>query len=334
MTLHNPTKRFDYGYLAAAAHAALCVSIVAGEGLRLRKTSDLREFNLLSVLDAIQLLAGLSSFLSCLGLPRRPSLVFNGRAVDGQYTVSAFRRYTFAWAEEVLKLARSNRPLDIETIPKLHLRARSIYLEGHFRGMKKEKEHLLKTLLLAHAPALIFQTLFAIGSSILQFAPQLVMFALLKLLEQRADIPGFTRAAWVLVLALGLAILASAWTESWTFWMFISRLGIPVRSELSAMVFSKAMRRKDVKAVRTQKEQISEGASHLPADTVEASLPMKSASLDASEEGLQKSRQGTINLVVSPPFYGNELTTNILCREWTHSASQTSLCSRFFSLRQ
>ena len=283
------------------ADAVLCVSIMAGEGLRLQKTSDLRELNIFIVLDAVQLFAGLLSFLSCFSLPRRPSLVLNGHPVDGQYTVSALHRYTFAWAGDVLRLARFNKSFDLENIPKLHLRVRSMYLEGYFRDLRKDKDHLLKTLLLAHAPALVFQTFFAIGSCILQFAPQVVMFALLKLLEQRANIPGFTRAAWALVLALGLATLASAWGEAWTHWMFISRLGIPIRSELSALVFSKATRRKDVKGVQTQKEHVSQETPPVPADALEVSSTLKGAAPDASEEGMQKSRQGTINLVVSPP---------------------------------
>ena len=274
---------------------------MAGEGLQLQNMRDLRNFNFLIVLDAVQLFAALCLFFSCFSLPRRPSIALDGHTIDGQYTVSALSRYTFAWAEEVLRLARLNKSLDLGAIPKLHLRIRSVYLESHLRHLGKDKGHLLKTLILAYAPALIFQTFFAVGSAILQFAPQLAMFALLKLLEQRADTPGFAKAAWALVLALGFAILSSSWSEAWTLWMFVSRLGIPIRSELSAMVFSKATRRKDVKAVETNKEQNFEGTFPMPADVVEASSSMKGSAPDASEESLQKSRQGTINLVVSCP---------------------------------
>ena len=298
MTEHNPVKRFQFGNLAAVTSAALCAAIIAGDGLRSPKTNHLWDFNIFIVLHAIQLLAGLISFLSCFAIPRRPSLALDNYAVDGQYTVSALGRYTFAWAGKTLRLARAKNKMSLEAIPKLHLRIRSAFLERHVSGLRKDKDHLLKTLLLAHGSALFFQTCFAVASSIVQFAPQAVMFALLKLLEQKADVSEFTRAAWPLVFALGLAILVSAWGEAWTHWMFITRLGLPLRTELAAMVFSKATRRIDVKGVQTQNEQIPEGTPLIPADAVQASSQNAGEASDAMEEGVQKSRQGTINLVV------------------------------------
>ena len=220
--------------------------------------------------------------------------------MDGHYTVSAFSRFTYGWTAKVLKAARTFKTFDITMIPKLHLRIRSIYLESRLSSRSKANQHLLKTLVRAHASALIFQTFFSTGSSILQFAPQLVMYTLLKLLEQREELPEFARAAWTMVILLGLALLATAWSESWTHWMYVTRLGLPVRSELGAMIFSKAMRRKDSKGAELRNRQ--NGGQKTLSDSDGTSLPTQvnvGNPPNAVEEDVQKSRQATINLVVS-----------------------------------
>lgn len=225
--------------------------------------------------------------------------MLDNHTVDEQYTVSALDRYTFAWAGQTLRLVRSQKLLSLETIPKLHLRIRSAFLEKYVGGRRNDRDHLPKTLLRVHGLSLIFQTFFALGSTVAQFAPQVVMFALLKLLEQKADSSDITKGAWALVIALCLSILVSAWGEAWTHWISISRLGLPLRTELAAMVFSKATRRKDVKGTVSQSEQKSEATPPDDADGVNGSSQTGSDSSDPAQEDLQQSRQRTINLVVS-----------------------------------
>lgn len=126
------------------------------------------------------------------------------------------------------------------------------------------------------------------------------MYTLLKLLEQREELPEFARAAWTMVILLGLALLATAWSESWTHWMYVTRLGLPVRSELGAMIFSKAMRRKDSKGAELRNRQ--NGGQKTLSDSDGTSLPTQvnvGNPPNAVEEDVQKSRQATINLVVS-----------------------------------
>ena len=293
VTEYNAIKTFDSGVLAAITSCALSAALILGDVLRTQKPGGFRNFYHLLVLDAIQLVAGFASFLSCISIPRRPSVVLNTAAVDEQYTVSAFGRYTFAWAGKTLKLARKDT-LGLEAIPKLHLRIRSAFLENHIRGLRKEGDHLLQTLLFAHGRTLGFQTFFALGACIIQFAPQLVMFALLRLLEQKTDTSDFTTTAWALVLALGFAILVAAWAEAWTHWIVTTRLGLPLRTQLAAMVFFKAIRRKDVKGATK-----SEDSSPVTAHGNHGPSPSEESSSKSTQEDLQQSRQGTINLMVS-----------------------------------
>ena len=268
------------------------------------------------VLDVLQLCAAVACFLACLSLPRRPVVEHGGTPVDGQYTVSAFDRYTFTWAGATLVSARNKKTFDLDDLPSLHVKGRSAYLHEYVETLEK-RDQLWKTLVFAHLPEFLFQTVLTALESAAQFLPQLVLYQLLKRLESRTHGDSADKAPWGLVVALGLAIIFSAWTENWLFWIVWARLGQPIRTELSAMIFSKATRRKDVKGMQKSKqasdigavngtsvpialpgsnEQTTAGTQPIPGSSPGRAEEVKAD--DELEEDVQKSRQSTINLVV------------------------------------
>lgn len=268
------------------------------------------------VLDVLQVCAALSCFLACLSLPRRPVVEDEGALVDGQYSVSALSRYSFSWAGVTLVLARNKKTLGLDDLPKLHVKGRSVHLQKYFTTLKK-RDQLWKTLVFAHLPEILFQTIFTALMSAAQFLPQLVMYQLLKRLESRAKGDSADRVTWGLVATLGLAILMSAWSQNWLLWIVLARLGLPVRTELSVMIFTKATRRKDVKGAQKPKRatdidvvnQTSIPTAFAGSNDQETAQtgPMLGSSPGQadevkveveSEEDIQKSRQSTINLVV------------------------------------
>ena len=264
----------------------------------------------LTVLDVLQICAAIVCFLACVSLPRRPVVMEGGTPVDGQYTVSAFGRYTFTWAGVTLVLARKKKTLGLDDLPKLHLEGRSAYRQEYFDKLKS-RDQLWKTLFFAHLPELLFQTLFSILQSIVTFIPPVVMYHFLKRLELRTRGESADQAIWGLVVALGLAILLTAYTQAWLAWILWARLGQPIRTELSAMIFGKATRRKDVKGMQRSKQATNTDAANgtgistaFPGtnDQETAGPSPGSAEIakmeDSSEEDIQKSRQSTINLVV------------------------------------
>lgn len=268
------------------------------------------------VLDVLQVCAALSCCLACLSLPRRPVVEDEGTLVDGQYTVSALGRYSFSWAGVTLVLARNKKTLSLDDLPKLHVEGRSVHLQKYFMTLKK-RDHLWKTLVFAHLPEILFQIVFTTFMSAAQFLPQLVMYQLLKRLESRAKGDSADRATWGLVATLGLAILMSAWSQNWLLWIVLARLGLPVRTELSVMIFAKATRRKDVKGVQKPKRATdtdvvnrtsvpiafagSNDQETAQTDSMSGSSPGQAEEVKVeakSDEDVQKSRQSTINLVV------------------------------------
>lgn len=85
-------------------------------------------------------------------------------------------------------------------------------------------------------------------------------------------------------------------------------MGALIRSELSAIIFTKATRRKDVKHVAksktltastTKKAQAAELEQPISATSKDSSLveDLKEEDEEAAEEDSQKSRQATINLI-------------------------------------
>lgn len=292
----------------------------------------------------LQVCATIVCFFACLSLPRRPVIEQGGTPVDGQYTVSAFGRYTFTWAGVTLILARKKKTLGLDDLPKLHMEGRSAYRQNYLSTLKT-KDQLWKTLVSAHLLELLFQTILTSLQAAAQFLPQLIMYQLLKSLESRAKGASVDRTIWGLVIALGLAIIFAAWNQAWLHWILWARLGQPIRTELSALIFGKATRRKDVKGLGKPKQAtdvdalngtgvsaVFPGANEQETDETQpprsgptpGQAEMAKAS-DASDDDIQKSRQSTINLVVGilAASQGSNMANSHGDREWTLSVSRT-----------
>ena len=154
-------------------------------------------------------------------------------------------------------------------------------------------------LLQIHLAELVFQFFFIVVVSVVRFSPQVIMYALLQLLEQQSVLSvQYYKSAWSLVAALGFSMILSSWGDVWNQWVAFSRLSLPLRSELSIMVFTKTMKRRLVTAVRDS----SEATTQHPRTGEEAPEPMKEQSKLKGEnvyDCLDESRQAITNLLVS-----------------------------------
>ena len=307
-------KRYNYGCQNALAYALLTACICTRLVIHFSYLSSSSSSDAFVVLEVLQICAAIISFLACLSLPRRPIVEDGGTRIDGQYTVSALDRYSFTWAGSTLVLARKKKTLGLDDLPKLHAAGRSAYLQDFLKTLKN-RDQLWKTLVFAHLPELLFQTVLSTLASAAQFLPQLVMYQLLRRLESRARSDLADKTTWGLVAALGLAMIVSSWSLNWLLWLVWGRLGQPIRTELSVLIFNKATRRKDVKGMQKSKQAASVDAVN-DTNILNASLESNDKKTtepqpgpdqaeevkaeDVSEEDIQKSRQSTINLVVRP----------------------------------
>ncbi|KAI0107849.1 P-loop containing nucleoside triphosphate hydrolase protein [Nemania sp. FL0031] len=230
----------------------------------------------------------------CLGfasltLPRRPDVFYEGELVDRLYTVSAWSRYNWSWTSGVLGLAAKKKNLDLADLPRPNHIARSKDATAEWES-HNFNHPLWISVILAHKWSFALQWAMSLAAAILNFAPQWVVLQLLHLLEQREGRERIGYEGWMWAIWLMVVILAQSWIETLLFWLSWADICIPIRAELSALIFQKAMRRKDVKEASKKKPTTQS------TDVAEATQPEDEESGDEAEV-LNKNKQSTVNLI-------------------------------------
>jgi len=226
-------------------------------------------------------------------LPRRPHVFHKGVPVDGMKTVSALGRYSFDWIGHLLALARKNKRLENEDLYNMDHNTRSKDLSEQW-DKSKHTRALWIEIFFEHKGAFCIQWFLTIFQAFGIFAPQFVTFHILQILEKRVPGDSVDPEAWIWVLTLCLTTIGASWVEAWLFWISWSEIAIPVRSQLSALIFQKAMRRKDVKgASKSTKKDASatRDISNAMGD------PVADKPEEEEEEDDVKGKQSTVNLI-------------------------------------
>lgn len=152
-------------------------------------------------------------------------------------------------------------------------------LHDSFNAQKRHGR-LAKLLIMAHAPAVIWQQVITIALGVLEFMPQVSLYKLLTALEAQSPSSSIDPTAIAWAVGLGMSMLFETLADTYMWHSSRAFVHIPVRVQLSALLFGKSMRRKDVKGV-----QKDDGSNQ------------ESAENPGLEYNLQNTRQGTINLI-------------------------------------
>ncbi|KAJ9657678.1 hypothetical protein H2201_008084 [Coniosporium apollinis] len=298
------TARFDFSQAAACSYLVLIVIFGFVEA-QLRVTGAY-----MGLVTGESCLA-ITAFAACLALPRRPDVYYEGKIVDRQWGLPAFHRYAYSWAAPLLKASAAGKALAISDLPKMDHYTRSKELHELFededreaKTKSKDSTHdgklgtsLIKLIILSHWPAFSRQYILTVLQSLFLVAPQLAMFKLLKLLEARQNGAYVTPEASMWTVAMGLAIIIQTFFENWMWWVSYSQCQVPVRIQLSALIFTKSMRRKDVKGVQNSKEDTNNVKVAKDVAQPDAASDESEDEEDGIEEDVSKTRQGTVNLV-------------------------------------
>lgn len=256
-------------------------------------------------LRIVQIVATLGLAAVSLCIPRRPE-VFDedGKPIDRMYTSTALNRFTWGWPSYLLKLASKRNQLDLDDLPRPDHYTRAAELSADWKK-RASKRQLWQAIILAHKMALAKQWLLTLITSFLNFGPQWVILQLLRILENRGSQENYSLSVYMWVLWLGIVIIAQAWTESHVFWLSFAELAIPVRGQVSALIFEKSMRKKDVKGSgRSSNKKTTETAEN-PDPVIAGTVP-ESTATDRPEipeveedeaEALKKSKQAVVNLI-------------------------------------
>ncbi|KAF6814746.1 ABC bile acid transporter [Colletotrichum plurivorum] len=232
--------------------------------------------------------------VSGLFLPRRPDVYYDGRVVDRVNTANAYSRYTWGWCSDLLDKATKKNDLEVEDLPKPDHWTRSADSAAAWKSYNfKSDSNLWWSVIWAFRRPLALQWTISVSKSFLSLAPSFVTLQILTALEKRPLGEPLPANVWILVFWLGLAILADAWFEGCLFWLSWAELCVPMRGALSALIFEKSMRRKNVKAA-SKTEDAPEGGKTNGADDKKED---EDEGEDGEDDSVLKSRQAIINLV-------------------------------------
>ncbi|KAL6919458.1 hypothetical protein FSST1_003484 [Fusarium sambucinum] len=283
---HSPVKVHDLGLwllLSSITVAAIAVAQLTKEAqYGSHKNTAPLVLRAVNVGDVILL-----GFFSVL-LPRRPDVFVEDLKVDGQWTVSAFNRYTWSWISPLLRVATQKNDLDASDVPYPDRTLRAAGLKEDW-FVSKPQNSLFRSVLWAYKGPFFFQFSITTVRNLLALLPFWAMLRVINILEQRdIGLSGSSNLElWVLVFAMAGFNLLDAWVEGWAFWYSFACIALPIRSQLSTLIFEKSLRRKNVKSAEKSKE--SDASRETPDKKKE----------DESDEGssVLKSRQAIINLV-------------------------------------
>jgi hypothetical protein len=210
-------------------------------------------------------------------------------------TASALDRLNFTWVQHLLMYAKKTKRLNLEDLPKMDHKTRSKDLSRSW-ATKEHPRKLWVEVFLAHKWPLFAQWFLTLLQAFGNFAPQFTTFHILKILEARVPGQPAPSEAWIWVFLLTVSSIGASWIESWTFWVSWQGLAIPVRSQLSALIFQKAMRRKDVKgASKSSTKENGDGPDVSEAAQGDSTATDKPEIEE--EEGDPKGKQSTVNLI-------------------------------------
>lgn len=292
-------QAYDLGIYTFFSSVALSCILLA-QDIKLAEKL-LRQNKTFFALRAVELGTAVILAVSGLAIPRRPDVYVDGELVDRMYTVPALSRFTWSWPHDILRTARKKKNLDMVDLTRPDHDRRAVAVSDSWKR-NDYKHRLWVSLVLAHKKPLALQWILTLATSLLNFGPQWVILQLLRILESRHAGQRLGPEVWIWTIWLGLVIIAQSWTESYVFWLSWAQLAIPIRAQLSALIFEKAMRKKDVKGTgkSSNKPTVEQSAEPTVAGTTTGSTapeePVVEEEADADEQ-VKKSKQGTVNLI-------------------------------------
>ncbi|KAM0742263.1 hypothetical protein ACQRIT_002440 [Beauveria bassiana] len=246
--------------------------------------------------------AGLLAIASTL-IPRRPDVFYHDEPVDRNFSVNALSRFTWGWGRKTLDLGGKKGDLKQTDVPRPPSYARSKSLVESWESFKFGAG-LLRNLVRVYGWRFAIQwtgTLFRVAVGMI---PYLILLRLIQKLEVTPRDEMKFGDFWLHIVGLGLCGISEQWLDGYLNWYAIVGMGIPMSAQLSALVFEKSLRRKNVKTAEKNRDTDVEAKKNSNDDNNKDNQDNKQDTKDNEEdkdektdETVLRSRQAIVNLV-------------------------------------
>ncbi|KAF2834040.1 putative ABC transporter [Ophiobolus disseminans] len=244
----GPTKSYDLGLTIAASTLLLMLNIGCETYGTLVYTVDTTGSAYLGmgwVYIGVELACSCVVLFAAITIPRRPQLFHKRVLVDEQYTISALKRYTYAWASGILDKGRSVVQLDFIDLPSVHHRLRARHLLQSFTHLRALYcSPLWLTVYRAHASQFQWLWILTTLEGAMGYAPLWFLYKFLTTLDAVQSTGAPTLNLWMWVFALGLFRMAAYALSARVVWFSGTALEVPIRSQLSSLIYRKSLKMK------------------------------------------------------------------------------------------
>ncbi|KAM0548523.1 hypothetical protein ACHAPJ_009846 [Fusarium lateritium] len=241
---HSPVKCHNLGLWLLSPAFFLAISSIP----RLKHLSTFIQHSPgdVAVLLAINILAAIGLAIASISLPRRPDVFHNNVDIDRQWTVSVINRLTWSWIQPLLNHAALQRDVDVSDVPQADSRLRSQGLKSQWDDLKQHAS-LFRQLVAAYKGKIAFLWAVTLVRCVISILPFWLMLRIINILEGETARSGHVQLM-SFVLCMALSNLLDSWMEGWSYWYSLSSLALPIRSQVSGLIFDKVLRRKNIRA--------------------------------------------------------------------------------------
>ncbi|CAI6339876.1 unnamed protein product [Periconia digitata] len=207
-----------------------------------------------------------------ISISRGRDVTVRGRPVDRERVVSVLSRFTWAWVEPLLLQASSKNDLHQDDVNYPDYMLQSHHLYDDWKGTAGH-DTLLVNLMYQYRVLFGVSWLFTGLRCLVSMLPFLTLSKTLDLLQHRLTGGPVDLILISLILRISLFNLLDAWMDGCLYWFSLSRLALPIRAQLTALVFGKSLRLKDIASAQTRTFDGESGNDQDPEDSADPTDP-------------------------------------------------------------
>lgn len=169
-------------------------------------------------LKTATLLSAIGLAVSAISIPRRPMVYKGNHPVERHLTASALSRITYTWANDLVRLAKAKKDLEMADLPALDHHTRSADLSAAWKALPPQPR-LWRALFRAYRGRISQQWGLSVVKGVINYAPHFFLLKVLDTIEGGVVGGGWPLEAWVFVFGLVVSMLVDG-VSCWKWFRF------------------------------------------------------------------------------------------------------------------